>query len=120
MSEESGQTKIGRNFAPTIRPLAKPEQFLLAPMMCGVLADMTGMLAAMLAITQLNWPGFMLLAPMMIHGLLIVVGLREPQIDNLLRTKLATKCARAPSRAQRERHPKAKRVLSPGPTRRRR
>ena len=95
-----GEFKVGRNFAPTIRPLARPEQFLLAPMMCGVLTDMSTMLIALIMITKFNWPGMVLLTPLLTHCALILVGLREPQIDNLLRAKMATKCAPGPSRTQ--------------------
>ena len=110
---EDGSKEIGRNYAPTLRAMAKPEQFMLAPAMCAVMTDMAFLLLAMALTTQFNWPGFILFLPIITHLALVLIGLREPQIDYLLRCKLATPRPAAPSRTQRERHPGAVRVLSP-------
>ena len=118
MSEHEAEGKlVGREYSPTIRPLALPERFILAPMMCAVLGDMTTMLVSLVLMTQFNWPGFMLFAPVALHFSLIIVAFREPQIDYLLRAKLALRTARGPSRTQRARYPDAVRVLSPKSTR---
>ena len=102
---EGNVQTIGRNSAPCIRPLAHPPKFLLGPVSMTVAHDMMALLGAMLLISVWDWSAFTIFSPIIGHVVLVAIGLREPQIDNLIMARYGSFGLKIPSptRGQKDR-----------------
>ena len=85
MSEGPGTDRLA---APTIRPLANPPKFMVAPFMCAVIGDGAAMVVALLISVFVGTSALVFLIPFGVHVGLIVVGLMEPQVDALVWTRM--------------------------------
>ena len=80
-------------------PVAAPRRFLGAPILCAVLADMTAGILSMGAMRFFDIGELvMLVAAPATHLMVLLVGIREPHLDTMLRAVM--KQPRIPRKAQ--------------------
>lgn len=110
----SDHKAISRENAPTIRPLAMPRTYLLAPRMCGTFSIFGGLILSLLYIRLFDGVEFVLVVPLVCHIALILANFRDPQIDNVVQAHQGRQRLPRPRPSERRRYPGARSVLSGG------
>jgi len=102
-----------RRSIPVFNSVAAPIRFVYAPAHLAMIADGFTVVLSIFVMVATGGAGLILFSVVGVHVVMVMVGAREPQIDNLMRAWFEKPRPRRARVWQRRRHGKCKWVLSP-------
>lgn len=103
----------GPESVPTFPTVARPDRWIFAPVTLGVLLDGITVAMCVFSLIALGANGFVLFSIPVVHFVAVSIGIREPQIDNLIKARVGMPHFPRPQAHQRARYPGSRVVFSP-------